>query len=97
MEVHDRVIKTESLLPVECPVLVVWGHRGVILMWVIDREDHLGIRSCAEHTVSQANDGLLRFGVCGLLRDELVAGLEASFYALGMYVSSLCVSVTPLL
>ena len=31
---------------------------------------HLGIRSCADNTVSQAHDGLLRFGVCGILGDE---------------------------
>ena len=31
VEVHDLVIKLESLLPVECPVFVVWCHCGIYL------------------------------------------------------------------
>ena len=86
MEVHDLVVKTESFLPVEHPVLVVRGHRGVVLVWVADREDHLGILSSAEHTVPQAHDGVPRFSVCGVLGEELMASLEAAFDALSMNV-----------
>ena len=47
--------------------------------------------------VSKTNDGFSRFSVCGGLRYQLVVGLEAPCYALGVYVGSLRASVRPLL
>ena len=43
MEVHDRVIMAKCFLPVEQSVFVIWSHRGVILVWVLDREVHLDV------------------------------------------------------
>ena len=86
MEVHDFVVEWESFLSVERPILIVWCHSGVILVWIIDRADHLGICSCAEEIVSQVDNSLSRIDVLGILGEELVAGFEASFYAMGVYM-----------
>ena len=88
---------TKSLLPVEQSIFIIRGFRGGILVWLMNREDHLSGCGSIEYTIPQTDDGVHRFGVCGVLGEKLVVGLEASFYALGTYICSLCISTTPLL
>ena len=86
MEVHDFVVDSESFLSVECPILIVWCHRGIVFVGIVDGEDHLSIRNCVEEIVSHIDNSLPRIDVLGILGEELVAGFEATFYALGVYI-----------
>ena len=37
MEVHDFVIMSQCLLPVEQSVFAIWSNCGVIFVWVVNR------------------------------------------------------------
>ena len=60
-------------------------------------EDHLDVSSSVENVVSNPDDCHFCFVVCGCFWYQLVVGLQASRYALGLYVVPCCVSVGPLL
>ena len=97
MEVHDRVIVPKSFLPVEQSIIIVRSLRGVIVLWVVDREYHLSGCGCTEHAVSEPDDGVHRFGVRGGLGHQLMFGPDAPCDALSVYVVSLCIAVSLLL
>ena len=86
-----------GLLPVEQRVFVLRSIRGAVVVWVMDGEDHLNVCDGVEHVVSEANDGLFRFIVCGVLGYQLTVGLQAPHNALGVHVVSWRASVRPLL
>ena len=67
----------KSLLPFKQRVFVLRGIRGAVVVWVMDGEDHLNVSDGVEYVVSETNDGVSRFGVCGGLGYQLVVGLEA--------------------
>ena len=66
-------------------------------MWIMNREDHLNVSGGVENVVSKTNDGIFCFVICGVLGNQLMVGLQAAHYALGVHLVSCCVSVGPLL
>ena len=97
MEVHNFVIESKGFFSVECPILVIWGHRGVVLVWIVEREDHLGVRGCTKEVVSQVDNCLSRVDVLEILGKEFVVSVEASFYSMGVHILSICITIAPLL
>ena len=93
MGVHDFVIVAQCFLPVEQSIIIVRSFRRVT---IVDREDHLSGCGCTEHAVSETNDGVHHFCVCGGLGYQLVVGPDAPCFALGVHVGSLRMAVSPL-
>ena len=97
LKVHVRVVVTRCLLPVEKSVLVVGGFFGSVVVLFMDGKHHLHDCGGAEQAVTETDDRLDRFIVCGKFGVYFVVCADATCDAQGVYVGSLCVAVGPLL